>query len=120
MSRIIAVDFDGTLCENKWPDIGYPNKELIEQLIKAKRRGDKLILWTCRGGDYLDTAIAWCAGHGLKFDAVNENLPEIVERFESEDRKIYADIYLDDRAMVPVEFIYRNKFLRKNKENQNG
>ena len=29
MKRVIAVDFDGTLCENKYPKIGEPNRELI-------------------------------------------------------------------------------------------
>lgn len=112
----IAVDFDGTLCENKWPDIGNANLELIEQLKYAKRKGAKLILWTCRSGEYLDTAVAWCASYGLKFDAVNENLPEVIEKFGEDTRKIVANIYLDDKAIVPIEYIYRCKFFKKNKE----
>lgn len=51
--KIIAVDFDGTLCENNWPEIGGPNEELIEYLHNRKKDGDKLILWTCRVGDML-------------------------------------------------------------------
>ena len=39
--NIIAVDFDGTLCENKWPEIGMPNEELIEYLKKKDRRLEK-------------------------------------------------------------------------------
>lgn len=42
--NIIAVDFDGTLCENKWPEIGMPNEELIEYLKKRQANGEKLIL----------------------------------------------------------------------------
>ena len=42
--KIIAVDFDGTLCENKWPAIGEPNTELIDYLKTEMDRGSKLIL----------------------------------------------------------------------------
>lgn len=50
-SKIIAVDFDGTLCENKWPEIGEANEDMIYYLRKRQAEGDKLILWTCRVGD---------------------------------------------------------------------
>ena len=51
--QIIAVDFDGTLCFSKWPELGEPNKPLIEYLIAQKKSGNKLILWTCRAGKAL-------------------------------------------------------------------
>jgi hydroxymethylpyrimidine pyrophosphatase-like HAD family hydrolase len=51
--NIIAVDFDGTLCENKWPEIGMPNEELIEYLKKRQANGEKLILWTSRNESVL-------------------------------------------------------------------
>ena len=93
---IIAVDFDGTLCENKWPKIGPPRAWLIRYLEFLKSKGHKIILWTCRTGDKLDAAVKWCKKFDLEFDAVNENLPEIIEAFGSDTRKIYADCYLDD------------------------
>ena len=80
-NKIIAVDFDGTLCVNKCPEIGDPNEELIAYLKKRQANGEKLILWTNRVDDRLDEAVKWCAEHGLVFDAVNDNLPEIVESF---------------------------------------
>lgn len=95
--NIIAVDFDGTLCENKWPEIGMPNEELIEYLKKRQANGEKLILWTNRVGNRLDEAVKWSAEKGLVFDAVNENLPEIVEAFGVDSRKIFANEYIDDR-----------------------
>lgn len=59
--QIIAVDFDGTLCENKWPEIGEPNTELISYLIEMRKTFDaKIILWTCRAGEMLDKAVNWC------------------------------------------------------------
>ena len=93
--QIIAVDFDGTLCENKWPEIGEPNTELIGYLIMMQKTvGAKIILWTCRIGEMLDRAVNWCSEHGLEFDAVNENLPHIIERFGSDTRKIFANMYI--------------------------
>ena len=99
--NIYAVDFDGTLCENAWPDIGKPNHSLIGTLKKAREKGDKVILWTCRTADRLDDAITWCKEQGLEFDAVNENLPEIIGQFGTESRKVFADIYIDDKAINP-------------------
>lgn len=96
--QIIAVDFDGTLCENKWPEIGPPNKELIEYLIMMQKTvGARLILWTCRVDEMLDKALDWCSEYGLKFDTVNKNLPDIIEKFGGDTRKIFANMYIDDR-----------------------
>ena len=92
----ISVDFDGTLCSNKWPEIGEANLTLINYLKKAKSQGFKLILNTMREGEKLDDAVKWCKTLGLEFDAVNDNLPELVEGFGCNPRKIYADYYFDD------------------------
>ena len=94
--NIIAVDFDGTLCENKWPEIGMPNEELIEYLKRRQANGEKLILWTSRNEEQTKDAVEWCKDHGLVFDAVNDNLPEIVEAFGGNCRKIFANEYIDD------------------------
>ena len=98
---IYAVDFDGTLCENEWPEIGKPNHGLIDTLQKAREKDDKIILWTCRTGDLLVEAVSWCKKQGIEFDAINENLPEIIGQFGSESRKVFADIYIDDKAISP-------------------
>lgn len=96
---IYAVDFDGTLCESKWPGIGAPNKKLIEHLIKMRNGGLKIILWTCRYGERLQEAVEWCKDQGLEFDAVNDNIPELVEKYGGTNpRKITATVYIDDCA----------------------
>ena len=95
---IIAVDFDGTLCTNKWPDIGDPNEALIGQLIEAQKSGSKLILWSCRNKKDLAAAVKWAKGQGLTFDAVNQNLPERIKKYKNDSRKVSADLYIDDRA----------------------
>lgn len=101
---IYAVDFDGTLCESQWPGIGEPNTKLIQHLIKRRSEGVKLILWTCRCGERLKVAVEWCKNHGLEFDAVNENLPEMKERYGNDCRKIYATCYIDDLAVDKKKF----------------
>lgn len=98
-SYIIAVDFDGTLCEYAWPDIGIPRGLVISYLKTRQKQGNKIILWTCRSGEMLQKAVDWCEEQGLRFDALNENLPEIVEKFGGDSRKIYADLYIDDKAV---------------------
>lgn len=95
---IIAIDFDGTLCENRWPEIGPPVPEAVDAARRARDNGAKLILWTCREGALLDDAVNWCRAQGLSFDAVNENLPEIIEAYGENCRKISATEYWDDRA----------------------
>ena len=69
MSKVYAVDFDGTLCEDKWPKIGTANDKLIGYLIGRRQQGEKVILWTCRSGELLQKAVEWCREHGLEFDA---------------------------------------------------
>lgn len=97
---IIAVDFDGCLCKNDWPNIGEPNFRAIYTLKRRQSHGCKIILWTCRVGDQLDEAINWCLQWGLIFDAVNKNLPEVIDLFGGDTRKIYAHEYWDDRGKI--------------------
>lgn len=98
---IIAVDFDGTLCNPCYPEIGKAHSEIIELLKRIKADGHRLILWTCRDGAPLYAAIAWCKEHGLEFDAHNENVEECKWMTGP---KVYADIYLDDRACHATQF----------------
>lgn len=102
-NKIIAVDFDGTLCEDKFPAIGEPRTDVIESLLKEQQAGASLILWTCRRGEDLTAAVYWCASHGLKFEAINENLFSNVAQFGGDTRKVYADEYWDDKAVLPCE-----------------
>ena len=90
--KTIAVDFDGTLCYSEWPNCGQPNHALIAYLQKWKQDGNKLIFRTCHAGDALSKAVDWCKEHNLELDAVNDNLPEIIELYGSNSRKITAII----------------------------
>ena len=98
---IIAVDFDGVLSSaGKWPGVGEPNEALMNWLSDLRTGGHKVILWTCRVGEALESAVAQCREHGLEFDAVNDNIPEIVEKYGVNGRKITADYYIDDKTVV--------------------
>lgn len=98
MKKAIAVDFDGTLCENKYPKIGKANTSLIKQLTEEQEAGTEIILWTCRSGKLLREAVAWAKRQGLEFDYVNKNTRERIKTYKTDPRKISADVYIDDRA----------------------
>ena len=100
--KVIAIDFDGTLFENKWPEIGAPIEKVIEAAKSEKARGTKLILFTMREGKRLEEAVKACEKYGLTFDAVNDNIEEWKEAFGNNPRKIGANEYWDDRAVNPV------------------
>lgn len=103
-NQVIAVDFDGTLCKQAWPEIGEENEILIEHLKEQQAAGARLILWTNREGDLLEEAVEWCKARGLTFDTVNANLPELIDLYKNDCRKINADIYIDDKAVNPVPY----------------
>lgn len=98
----IAIDFDGCLCSNHYPEIGAPHWSIIAEAKREQQMGAGLILWTCREGKLLDDALAACERWGLRFDAVNDSLPSWKEFYGNDTRKVGADEYWDDKA-VPVE-----------------
>ncbi|WP_372753887.1 BT0820 family HAD-type phosphatase [Mariniflexile sp.] len=93
---IIAVDFDGTIVEDAYPQIGKPMIFAFDTLKKLQERGHRLILWTYRSGSKLDDAVRFCEENGVHFYAVNNSFPE--EIFDNNvSRKIHADLFIDDR-----------------------
>lgn len=100
---IIAVDFDGILCENAFPDIGEPNYRMVSLVRELIDKGHEVILWTSRTDNELTTAVEWCKDRGLHFCAVNENAPsnvqEYIQKYPNGTRKVYADIYVDDHNL---------------------
>ena len=96
---VIAVDFDGTLVTHEYPRIGKPIPFAIQTLIKLQQEDHhQIILWTVREGDLLQEALDYCKSKGLEFYAVNSNYPEEKPE-ERENRKVVADIYIDDRNL---------------------
>ena len=96
---IIAVDFDGTIVEHRYPEIGKERLFAFETLRALQNDGHQLILWTIRTGKELDDAVNYCRNNGIEFYAVNKNYPEEVFDEKSTSRKILADMYIDDRNL---------------------
>ena len=93
---IIAIDFDGTIVEHKYPEIGRPIPFAIETLLQFQQENHKLILWTVREDDLLQEAIDYCAERGLIFYANNTNYPEEIT---PSPRKLSVDMFIDDRNL---------------------
>lgn len=113
---VIAIDFDGTLAMNAWPDVNCndakPNPVVVDWVIRHAAMGDEIILWTCRenyggmhypDGDYLNDAIQYCIRNGIVFNNVNRNSGETYREYIEESnrfgRKITADAYIDDHSL---------------------
>ena len=112
MAFIIAIDYDGTLFTKSWPEKGDPKQDVIDKIKEFKAEGAEVALWTCREGVALEEATKRCKEAGLEFDSINDNVPSQLEymRKKAEEgeifatRKIFADIYVDDRAKGSIEF----------------
>ena len=95
---VIAVDFDGTIVEHRYPAIGEERPFAIETLKMLIRDHHKLILWSVREGELLDEAVEWCRERGVEFYAVNRDYPEEDPRHNQHfSRKLKADYFIDDR-----------------------
>ncbi len=95
-SKIIAIDFDGTVVEHKYPEIGKEMLFAFSTLKALQQKGHKLILWTIRTGKLLDEAVEYCKQNGVEFYAINKNYPEEILDAET-SRKLNVDIFIDDR-----------------------
>lgn len=97
---IIAVDFDGVLVEDKFPEIGKQNEEMVRVIKELIKQGHEVVLWTCRADTELESAVKWCKDNGLEFCAINDNAPSNKAKYEKKypngTRKVYADFYVDD------------------------
>ena len=96
---IIAVDFDGTIVEHRYPEIGNEIPFAIDTLRKLIEQRHQIILWTVRRGKLLQEAVDWCKERGVEFYAINKNFPE--EHIEDGNvyGKINADLFIDDRNL---------------------
>lgn len=94
---IIAVDFDGTIVEHRYPEIGQEIPFAIDTLKMLQKEGHRLILWSVREGKLLDEAVEFCRERGLEFYSVNSNYTEEKDNHEHFSRKLKADMFIDDR-----------------------
>ena len=97
----IGVDFDGTIVEHKYPDIGKEIPFAIDTLKRLAAEHHKIILWSVREGKLLDEAVEYCRKRGLEFYAVNSNYPPgaLFSTKPGRSCKVVADLYIDDRNL---------------------
>ena len=93
----IAIDFDGTIVQHRYPEIGKEIPFATLTLKKLIDDGHILVLNSVREGEYLDAAVEWCRERGVEFVAANKNYPEETPESPDYSRKIKADFYIDDR-----------------------
>lgn len=94
----IAIDFDGTVVEHRYPSIGEEIPFATETLRMLIQEHHKLILWTVREGKLLDEAVEWCRERGVEFYAINRDYPEeTLENNNHFSRKLKVDMWIDDR-----------------------
>lgn len=92
----IAVDFDGTIVEHRYPAIGQEQLFAFDTLKALQKQGHQLVLWTVRSGIELEHAVSYCRQNGVEFYAVNANYPgEVLDADTS--RKPDVDLFIDDR-----------------------
>lgn len=98
----LVIDFDGTIVTNKWPEIGEmkPNAQRIINLLASL--GHKIIINTCRSGEHAYNAKNWLIQNEITFHSFNENLPESIEFYNSDTRKLTGDIYIDDKNLLGI------------------
>lgn len=97
---LIAVDFDGCICTNAWPEIGKLRPGCYRVLKRLAGEGHTLVLWTCREGKDLLAATHFCLTHGLSFADYNANPHELADLYGRDPRKLGADVFIDDRNLA--------------------
>lgn len=95
----IAVDFDGTIVEHRYPRIGKEIPFATDTLKLLQQDQHKLILWSVREGELLEEAVAWCKERGVEFYAVNRDYPEEKQQDCGFSRKLKVDLFIDDRNL---------------------
>lgn len=96
---IIAVDFDGVLNATPYPKVGVVVSGAVAGMKELHNAGHTLIIWTCREGQGQTRAINWLLERGIPFDGINCNTRENIKRHSNDSRKVYADLFLDDRQV---------------------
>lgn len=104
IKKVVAVDFDNTICYTNYPTIIKPLPYAIEVLkVLMNDHYTILILYTCREGEYLKQALDFCELYGIKFDYVNENVKERIELYGNDCRKIGYDLLIDDKSYEGIQ-----------------
>ena len=110
----IAVDFDGTIVEHRYPRIGEEIPFAVETLKLLQQEKHRLILWSVREGELLDEAIEWCRARGLEFYAANKDYPEEERDHQGFSRKLKADLFIE---MIKEKKTFADIYSQQREEN---
>ena len=117
----LSIDFDGTICEHSFPEIGKLKPEADVYIRKLYEDGHNIIINTCRSGKYEGMAQDFLDENKIPYHYINGNLPELIKQYKQDCRKISADIYIDDKCLMGLpetwEEIY-NLIQQKNEKLQ--
>tara|TARA_R110000796_G_scaffold59371_1_gene136801 strand:+ start:7933 stop:8304 length:372 start_codon:yes stop_codon:yes gene_type:complete len=96
---VLAIDFDGTIAELSFPQVGALRKGAAKHIRKLHDDGHYIIINTCRSGKFEGMAHDFMQDHGIPYHYMNSNLPELIVEYGQDCRKISADIYIDDKCI---------------------
>lgn len=92
---VLAIDFDGTICDHRFPECG-PLKEGVVAAIQKISERFEIIIWSCRANGNLNTddryikdMIEYLNRHNIPYDRIDMG----------NEGKVIADLYIDDKAI---------------------
>jgi hypothetical protein len=102
----ICIDFDGTIVDHRYPQIGEPVPGAIKWLKILQGYGARFILYTMRsdqpGSALLSDAVRYLQAEGVVLYGINRN-PE--QDAWTASPKAYGELYIDDAAFgCPLMF----------------
>lgn len=98
---ILAIDFDGTIVDEDYPNIGKLKPNVVNIINKLYDLGDYIIIWTNRKDADLKSALEFLDKVGIKYHIANDNIKDVKLNFIPYP-KIYADIFIDDRGILGI------------------
>ncbi|MBC1615349.1 hypothetical protein HB904_04070 [Listeria booriae] len=114
--KYFAIDFDGTIVQDKFPHVGELLIGAKETLVKINEAGGQITIWTCREGQEKQECIEFLKANNVPYDFINCNHPDLIKKFGIDCRKIGADIYIDDKSMLGKEIswleIHKHIFIK--------
>lgn len=111
----IAIDFDGTIAEATYPELGVIKPHAIDVINRLHEAGHKILVWTCRTDDHQHMVKKYLEDAGMNFHHINENDPELIELYGGDSRKLSVDIYIDDRQLggLPDDWLVIEQLIHK-------
>lgn len=100
MKKVIAIDFDGTIVEDAYPNIGVVRDGAVGVINNLMEQGHEVIIWTCREVCEIEHSLY---RYGINFTTINENTPSMMERWGNDPRKVGADVFIDDKNLESLE-----------------